>query len=93
MFLHLGKDFVIPLKDIIAIIDSDSRLNSKDTLEFIKIAQEEGFIKPIVEDEIKSYVIPEKMEKDKKNGSIVRNSIIYGTNISSTTLLKRCDIL
>lgn len=91
MFLHLGNDVVIPLKDIIAIIDAKS-VNSKYTKEFIKICDEEGFIENVTDDNIKSYIITEKIEKDSKSRDDVRVSIIYGSNISSTTLLKRSNI-
>lgn len=91
MFLHLGKDFVIPMKDIIAIIDVES-LNSEDTKNFFKIAEEEGFIYNIVDKGIKSYIITEKIEKDKDTGKDIRKSIIYSSNISSTTLYKRAGL-
>ncbi|MGF7060726.1 extracellular matrix regulator RemB [Brassicibacter mesophilus] len=93
MFLHLGKDFVIPLKDIIAIIDAETAFKSNDTREFFKIAEEEGFIHDIVKDGIKTYIITEKAEKDKNDGTEVRKSIIYSSNISSTTLYKRAGFI
>ncbi|EOC99437.1 extracellular matrix regulator RemB [Caldisalinibacter kiritimatiensis] len=92
MFLHLGKDLVIPLKDIIAIVDADS-LGSQDTRDFFKIAEEEGFIYNIVNDNIKSYIITERIEKDKNTGEKIRKSIIYCSNISSTTLYKRANFM
>lgn len=91
MFLHLGKDFVIPIKDIISIIDAETSLKSKDTKNFFEIAKEEGFIYNIVDEGIKSYIITEKVEKDKRNSSDVRKSIIYTSNISSATLSKRAN--
>ncbi|WP_425449243.1 extracellular matrix regulator RemB [Dethiothermospora halolimnae] len=93
MFLHLGKDVVIPIKDIIAIIDAKTAMESDDTLSFIKIAEEEGFIKVISEKGIKSYIITEKTQKDKTNGGEIRTSVIYGTNISSSTLYKRTNFI
>ncbi len=92
MFLHLGKKIVIPVKDIIAVIDAESSFNSKDTRDFINIAEEEGFIYKIVDDNIKSYIITEKVERDKE-GHDIRKSIIYCSNISSTTLCKRTSYL
>lgn len=87
MFLHLGKECVIPLSDVIGIIDYKS-LESDITKNFLDIAQEEGFLLKIVDKDIKSYVITEKIEKDKE-GKEVRKSIIYCTNISANTLYKR----
>lgn len=43
MFLHIGKDVVVPLSEVIGIIDlanQPSQLN----LEFLKTAEEEGFV-------------------------------------------------
>lgn len=93
MFLHLGKDLVIPIKEIIAIIDAKSALESEDTRNFLQIAREEEFIYNVSEEKIKSYVITEKIEKDKKSISKIRKSVIYGSNISSTTLLKRAGFI
>lgn len=91
MFLHIGKNLVIPIKEIIAIIDVESSLKSENTKNFLKVAGEEEFIYDISEGNIKSYLITEKIQKN--NLSEVRKSIIYGSNISSTTLLKRAGFI
>ena len=83
MFLHIGGDVVIPLRNIIAIFDIDSTTISKDTKEFLRIAEEEGFIKSISDDLPKSYVITESEKK----------SIIYLSPISSVTLQKRSEFV
>ena len=44
MFIHIGEDVVVPMKDIIAIIDVESANQSDDTRQFLKIAEEEGFV-------------------------------------------------
>jgi hypothetical protein len=79
MFLHLGGDKVVATKDIIAILDIDNTTVSKDTKEFLKVAEEEGFINTVSNDLPKSYIIT---EMDKK-------SRIYLSPISSITLQKR----
>lgn len=79
MFLHIGGDVVIPLKNVIAIFDIESTTVSKDTKEFLKIAEEEGFIESISYDLPKSFVITETDKKSK----------IYLSPISSVTLQKR----
>lgn len=78
MFLHLGENVVVPLKEVIAIFDINST-TSIDTRHFLKIAEEEGFIKRITEDEPKSFILTERNKK----------SIIYLSPISSVTLVKR----
>ncbi|MDP4091922.1 MAG: DUF370 domain-containing protein [Bacillota bacterium] len=79
MFLHIGGDVVIPVKNIIAILDIDTTTISKDTKEFLRIAEEEGFIESISNDLPKSFVITENEKKSK----------IFLSPISSVTLQKR----
>lgn len=79
MFLHIGGEVVIPIKDIIAILDIESTTISKDTKEFLTIAEEEGFIVSISYDLPKSFIITETDKKSK----------IYLSPISSITLQKR----
>ncbi len=79
MFLHIGGDVVIPIKNIIAIFDIESTTVSKDTKEFLTIAEEEGFIESISQDLPKSFIITETDKKSK----------IYLSPISSVTLQKR----
>ena len=80
MFLHIGGDVVIPVKNIIAIFDIETTTISKDTKEFLKIAEEEGFIESISEEDLpKSFIITETEKKSK----------IFLSPISSVTLQKR----
>lgn len=81
MFIHLGKDVAIPVKSIIAILDLDTTTTSKITKEFLKTAEEEGFIENISEDIPKSFIITEQEKKSK----------IYLSHISSVTLQKRAN--
>ncbi len=81
MFLHLGSDIVVNMKNVIAVLDMDNTTISKTTKEFLKIAEEEGFVRVVSEDLPKSYII---CEIDKK-------SVVYISPISSATLLKRAE--
>lgn len=92
MFLHLGRNVVVHLEDVIAIIDLNSNTRSKDTIEFIKIAEEEGFIERISDEEPKSIIIAEKVEKN-RNKKRVRKSVVYFSPISSSTLCKRAGFM
>lgn len=80
MFLHLGENVVIPQKEVIAILDIES-VNSIDSDRFMRISDEEGFVKRINKEKPKSIVLTEREEK----------SIIYLSPISSVTLVKRSD--
>ncbi len=83
MFLHIGGDVVIPVRNVIAIFDIETTTVSKDTKEFLKVAEEEGFIQSISEDLPKSFIITENDKKSK----------IYLSPISSVTLQKRAGYI
>lgn len=83
MFLHIGGNVVVSMDSIIAILDMDTVTTSRDSREFIKIAEEEGFILTIAEELPKTLVITEINKKSK----------IYLTPISSITLLKRSEYI
>lgn len=83
MFIHLGGDVVISLKDVISIMDIESSNISNTTKEFLSIAEEEGFIRKISEDQPKTFILTEKDNK----------TIIYLSPISSVTLQKRADFI
>jgi len=83
MFLHLGGDVVISLKDIISIMNIESSNKSDYTKEFLKTAEDEGFVRRISEDEEKSFILAGKGQK----------TIIYLSPISSVTLYKRAGFI
>lgn len=92
MLLHLGKDSVISLKDIIAIIDKDSAFKSDDTKRFFELAEKERLIKS-TNDHVKTYIITQKIEIEKKSREKIKKTIIYTSNISSTTLKQRAGFM
>lgn len=79
MFLHIGGNIVVPLKDLIGIIDYDSSISSEINQEFINIYREEGFLKNKITEDVKSLVLVEENNKFS----------IYCSPISSVTLYKR----
>ena len=82
VFLHLGENVVVPIKDIIGIFDLDNTMYSSDTIQFLRMAEEDGFVERITKDKPKSFVIAEVNKKSK----------IYLSPISSSTLSKRTNI-
>ena len=82
MFLHLGENVVVPIKDIIGIFDLQNTMYSSDTIQFLRLAEEDGFVERITEEQPKSFIIAEVDNKSK----------IYFSPISSTTLTKRTDM-
>ena len=79
MFLHLGSDVVVNVKDVIAILDLDVTSTSKITREFLRVAEDEGFVVNVSDDLPKSFVITE----------IDKESRVFVSPISTATLLKR----
>lgn len=83
MFLHLGENVVVPTKDIIGIFDMETSMYSSDTIQFLRLAEEDGFVERITKEKPKSFVIAEVDKKSK----------IYLSPISSATLTKRTKVL
>lgn len=79
MFLHLGENIVVPIKDIIGIFDIETASYSSDTIQFLRMAEEDGFIVRINNEPVKSFVIAEINKKSK----------VFLSPISSSTLIKR----
>lgn len=92
MLLHLGKDSVIPLKEVIAIIDKESAFKSESTKKFFENAHEQGIIENVT-DEVKTYILTDKMIYKKNALKKTRKSVIYTSNISSNTLKKRAGFV
>ena len=82
MFLHLGENVVVPIKDIIGIFDLQSTMYSSDTIQFLRMAEEDGFVERITDEETKSFVIEE----------VNKLCIVYLSPISSLTLSKRTEL-
>ena len=79
MYLHLGSDTVVNTRDIIAILDMDSTTVSKHSKDFLKVVEEEGFVRNVSDEIPKTFVICE----------IEGQSVVYITNISSNALAGR----
>ncbi len=82
MFLHLGENVTVPIKDIIGIFDLETTMYGSDTNQFLRMAEEDGFVERVTDEKPKSYVIAEVNKKSK----------VYLSQISSATLSKRTDM-
>lgn len=79
MFLHLGENVVVPLKDVIGIFDLETTMYGSDTSQFLRLAEEDGFVERITKEHPKSFIVAEVNKKSK----------IFLSPISSSTLCKR----
>jgi hypothetical protein len=76
MYLHVGGGQVVPIKEIVLIMNLDTMAKSENNRNFIKTAAEEGFIQTVAPDgEVNSWVIT--TEK------------VIASPISASTLVKR----
>lgn len=81
MYLHLGKGTVVNTSDIIAIMDLESSSHSINTRDFLKIVEEEGFVRNVSEEIPRTFVVCE----------VDGQSVVYVTNISSKALAGRVN--
>lgn len=85
MYLHIGQDTVVRLRDIVGIFDIDTTSISPITREYLKHAQQTGMIVNVTDELPKSFVVCQ--EKKRLEGT--ERVKVYISQISSTTLLKR----
>ncbi len=79
MFIHLGGDVMVQSKEVIAIFDVKMNYSSDSTKEFLDVADEEGFVVVIDENETKSFVVTTRK--------------VFYSPISSLTLKKRAGFV
>ena len=81
MFLHLGRDVVVPAESIITIFDMDTANWSRHTRNYLTAAEQAGKVLVITDELPKAAVVC------RENGDFV----VYISQISSRTLLKRME--
>lgn len=82
MFLHLGQSTVIRQDEIIGIFDLDNTTVSKATRDYLTKMEKKGRVFNVSTELPKSFVVCQ----DEKN-----EIIIYITQISTSTLIKRAE--
>lgn len=75
MFLHIGEDILVPLRDMIGIVDL-SQNPSPINGEFLKTAEEEGFVVQL---------------SGKPTSVVICAQKVYLSPISAQTLAKRAQ--
>ena len=84
MFLHLGQDIVIRMKDIVGIFDLETSTISNTTRDYLAAAQKAGLVISISDEIPKSFVLC----RDSRG-----KTTVYTSQISTATLLKRSEAL
>ena len=80
MYLYLGQETVVPMREIVGIFDIDNTTISKTTRDFLTEAEKEKRVVTISEELPKSFIIC---------SSKVNGTTVYISQISCATLLKR----
>ena len=83
MYLHIGQDTVVPLKEVVGIFDMDNTTVSKHTRQFLTVAQKAGRVVTVSPELPKSFVVC--VDKDQKE-------TVYISQISAVTLRGRALI-
>lgn len=79
MYLHLGQNTLVPVKSVLGVFDLDNSTSSHITRKFLNNAEKNKKVINIAEDIPRSFVLC------CENG----DSVIYLSQLSSQTLLKR----
>ena len=80
MYLYLGQETVVPLRDVVGVFDIDNTTVSKTTRDFLAEAEHHGKVITVSDELPRSFVVCES----KTDGITV-----YISQISCATLLKR----
>ena len=83
MYVHLGVDSVVKEDDIIGIFDLDSTTVSKHTRKFLNEAEKQKQVINVSFELPKSFILCGKK----------KNTLVYISQLSSSTLYKRSKIL
>ena len=83
MYLHLGNDVVVLLREVLGIFDLDTGTVSKITRDYLQKAEEENRIQTVSDDLPKSFVITQEQGKTK----------VYLSQISPAALKRRAKYM
>ena len=81
MYLHLGQNAVVPFTSVVGIFDLDNTTGSYITRDLLGRAEKAGLVETVTTELPKSFVICSEDGKQR----------IYLSQLSSQTLLKRCE--
>ena len=81
MYVHIGQDYMVPVRSVISIFDMDTATYSRSTRRLINRLEKEGRVVTVFDDLPKSAVLC--MSE--------LGEILYITQISSTALQRRIE--
>lgn len=86
MYIHLGQDTVVRKEDVVGIFDLDTATISKHTRDYLARAEKAGDVINITLELPKSFIVCRDGERES-------GRVVYLSQISSATLLKRAGFL
>jgi len=81
MYLHLGRDIVVPRQSIVAVLDMDTATASRHTRAFLSAAEQSGQV----------FMVSDELPRSAVLCVEAGNPVVYISQISSRTLLKRAE--
>lgn len=82
MYLYLGQETVVPMREVVGVFDIDNTTVSKTTRDFLAEAEQNGRVITVSDELPKSFVVC-------CSGN--REITVYISQISCATLLKRAE--
>ena len=82
MYLHIGQETVVPMREIVGIFDMENTTISKSTRSFLNDAERNGRVITVGDDLPKSFVVCQTANEP---------PTVYISQISCATLLKRAE--
>lgn len=82
MYLHLGQNTVVNMKDIVGVFEMDNSTVSKHTRKYLTRAQKEHRVVNVSMELPKSFVVCREGNRE----------IVYLSQISTATLLRRASL-
>ena len=83
MYLYLGQETVVPMREVVGIFDMENTTISKSTRDLLSEAEKQGRVVTVSTELPKSFVVC--VENGKRN--------VYISQLSSQTLIKRTKFL
>lgn len=81
MYVHIGQDYMVPVRSIVSIFDMDTATNARSTRNLVARLEQEGRVVMVFDDLPKSAVLCA--------GEL--GELLYITQISSTALQRRIE--
>ena len=86
MIIHLGENITIFEKDIVAVLDVETVLSSKENSQLIEKLIKDNRLVNYTNGQVKTYIIASEDGSSRKKRNQYK---LYTSNISSTSLLRR----